>query len=174
MRNLLCVVAVIACSVATPQFISACSCVILSPLESLKQADFVFSGAVIEIEEQGAFEDDFLFLTKFQIDRSWKGVDEEEVAILSWGPHFGSNCGYTFEVGEDYLVYGYIGNTIGARIGTDSSPDEVEIFRVTNTCWQPKPLSEATEDIEALDNPTDISVVEPSLWGQIKALFESL
>ena len=43
-------------------------------------------------------------------------------------------------------------------------------FPETNACERTRPLGAATEDLEALGAPS-FTLVEPTLWGQIKALF---
>ena len=174
-KALLCVVTVVSCLLGTSQAVSACSCVPSSPLAELEQSAFVFSGTVIEIVEQGAPEgwspDSPLLFTRFVVDRSWKGIDGEETTILTWLDN-GANCGYSFELGEDYLVYGYIAETVlGVKFETDHSPvDEAGGFRQTDGCSLTKRLSAANEDIETLGEPT-FTVIEQTVWGQLKALF---
>ncbi len=170
MRNLLFVIALVSSSLFTPQAISACSCEFLPPLQNLGGSAFVFSGTVIEIVEEGATEAESpIFFTTFEVDRSWKGIDGQETTIVSWADS-GADCGYSFEVGEAYLVYGYIsGSILGDKIETDRSPDVAGGFRLTNGCKQTKRLSEAAGDIAALDGL--ITIVQPTLWGQIKALY---
>ncbi len=154
MRFLLFVVAVVSCSLGTSQASSACSCFeILSPLAAMAQADVVFTGTVIEIDEQPS-----ISIVKFKVDRAWKGVDGDEATIVT--SFSGATCGYLFALDEAYLVYGRFGAYI---VPAGEFPD-------TGLCDPNKLLSEATEDIETLGEPS-LTLVKPTFWGQIKALF---
>lgn len=71
------------------------------------------------------------------------------------------------ELGEDYLVYGFISDSLlGSEIETDRSPDVGGGYRMTNACQRPQRLAEAAADLEALDT---ITVVKPFAWAQVKA-----
>ena len=112
MRHLLFVIAVVSGLIGTPQAISACTCGLPPLLGALAGADFVFTGTVIEIDEQPleveAEGDKFEIprsSVKFKVDQSWKGVDGEETTIQSF---CGFPCEYCFQLGKDYLVFGNI------------------------------------------------------------------
>lgn len=170
MRTLSCIIAVGSCLLGTSRVVSACSCELApTALAELRRAAFVFAGTVIEIDEQ-ATEVDFsgdkveipLLFTKFEVARSWKGIDGEETTILTEAG-MGTNCGYSFQLGVEYLVYGYVW-----AHPYDSSDEEK--YLQTNACFRTKPLGEATEDLEALGEPS-FTLIKPTLWGQIKTLF---
>ena len=69
----------------------------------------------------------------------------------------GSFCGYSFEEGQDYLIYGYEEN--------EGDP----IF--TGLCTRTKLLEDAQDEIAVLNRAT---AIEPSPWGTIKALIISI
>ena len=121
-------------------------------------------GTVIEIK-RGA-EPEFAlppYRAKFEVNQSWKGVDGETIVIAQDLNH---PCEYLFELGENYLIYGHIGGLCYYNEGGSCLKEEE--FLQTGICSRTRLLSEATEDIEALDGGT---AVTPSLWGRIKALF---
>jgi len=85
----------------------ACSCeVTLEPEKKQIQDAFtssgaVFSGEVVEVSESPA--DKNSLLVKFKVAQSWKGESKREITITT--NKESSMCGYSFEVGEKYLVY---------------------------------------------------------------------
>lgn len=84
----------------------ACSCIQpAGVLESLEQATAVFSGEVIEIKEpKNIFTDSSNPLTvTFSLSRTWKGPDYKTLKVHT--PISSASCGYTFVVGQEYLVY---------------------------------------------------------------------
>lgn len=170
MRTLLFFSAVVACLLGTPQASFALLCAEpLPPLEALAYGDVVFVGTVIEIDEQpieielGNNKIEItLVLAKFKVDRSWKGVNGEGTIVLTQVAEIEDL--YEFQLGKDYLVYGYI-----APLPLPPR-DEEEEYLQTSGCSRTKPLSAAIEDIEALGGPSS-TLVKPALWGQIKALF---
>ena len=178
MRTLAFLVIAVSVILARPQVAFACSCERpQTALDALAWSEFAFSGTVVEIvdfvpmavnsNEQGEIEHLSFFFARFEVDRSWKGIDGEEVTLLSWVDD-GATCGYTFELGEDYLVYG--GITKFAAYGVQIETGEAGGYRAASACSRTSRLSEthAQDDIAALDGET---AVTPSLWGQIKALF---
>jgi hypothetical protein len=68
----------------------------------------------------------------FQVSEVWKGSEREtlQVSTASQGP----SCGYPFKEGQEYLVYAR-----GKRMNVSA-------------CEETKPLSEASVDLEVLDN----------------------
>lgn len=167
MRNLLLVFVIVSSAWLMPVAVLACSCEFLTPQQKLEEGAFVFSGNVIDIEEEGTNPDEIpMLFTTFEVGRSWKGIDGSQVTVVSFEDS-GANCGYRFEPSEEYLVYGFIADGIaGVEIETDSSPDLAEGHRMTNACQRPLRLAEAAADIEALDSMT---VVRPLVWGRLKA-----
>ncbi|MCY7344741.1 MAG: hypothetical protein LH614_00830 [Pyrinomonadaceae bacterium] len=66
-------------------------------------ADAVFSGEVIEIRESSA--DKYNFIVKFKVAKSWKGESQPEITITT--AKESAMCGFSFAVGQKYLVYAY-------------------------------------------------------------------
>jgi hypothetical protein len=83
----------------------ACSCIrTLKPLkvqvkEAFKDSTAIFYGEVISITPGS----EFVVTVKFKVGKSWKGKLTEEVTITT--PENSAMCGYTFEIGDAYLVY---------------------------------------------------------------------
>jgi hypothetical protein len=113
---------------------AACSCVISPPpREALKGADAVFVGKVVgglttSPSSRGV-------LTHFLVRSAWKGCWTSAVAVD--GTAGGSNCGYSFEMGEEYLIY--------------ARRRDGELY--TSQCTRTAPAREAMEDLAALGLP---------------------
>lgn len=97
----------------------ACSC-ITSPAPVKEQVKGAFSnssaiisGEVIEIKESPA--DKNSLMVRFKVAQSWKGVDQPEITIKT--ARDGAMCGYSFAVGQKYLVYAY---GAGDALSTDN------------------------------------------------------
>jgi hypothetical protein len=120
-----------------PDCASACSCAFpggSSPRELAKEsfsnADAVFAGEVIEIDEPRAMMSSTALTTvTFRVSGVWKGDRERTVSVET--EDWAAGCGYRFDEGESYLVYTYDG------------------MRVTG-CGGAKPLSKAGIDLEVL------------------------
>jgi hypothetical protein len=126
---------------ASPVF--ACSCLNPGPpCQAYWDAPVVFAGTPlavsrIEVERDGSRV--MQRLVRFRIEEAFRGVGGTDVEVLTGG--WGGDCGYDFEVGRKYLVYGY---TI-----------EGKKWVGTGICTRTRPLSEAGEDlnfIRALPN----------------------
>jgi hypothetical protein len=99
--------------------------------QSRKHARAVFSGSVLRIDEAG----DSMRVT-FKIEGSWKGALSKEVVVVTG--RGGGDCGYRFEVGQNYLVYAYgVGE---AGLGT-------------NICQRTMPLAPGAGDLKILGKP---------------------
>ncbi len=128
-----------------------------TPLEALASHDAVFTGRVVEIAETP--EEDVWVL--FKLSAVWKGVLGEDIAIRT--EQTDAECGYSFEVGGEYLVYAFsLGNG--------------DLY--TGICSRTNPLAAATEDIAQLGEPIFRKVatsVAPMSWGGVKLghLFDS-
>jgi hypothetical protein len=85
----------------------ACSCVAnLKPLkqqvtDAYKNSIAIFSGEVLSVTPT----DEFTVTVKIKIEKSWKGRFSKEI-ILTTGKD-SAMCGYSFEIGNKYLVYAY-------------------------------------------------------------------
>ena len=112
-----CVVSVVF-SLLAPSTAQACSCrdVIYPKLSqkklarlvvkiALRESDTVFSGQVIQITPKTVSNWEKEAQVRFKVAESWKGkVGEEATVTTSVGC---CGCGYSFKVGERYLVYAY-------------------------------------------------------------------
>lgn len=119
----------------------ACSCVEPgSPSEELEKFSAVFAGRVVSV--QHSYDPDGRSVTRddrstigFEVSAVWKGTVYEEMNITT--PPTGGSCGFTFEEGEEYIVYAY------------DSP-YVEGGYTTGICSRTTLLEQAQEDIDAL------------------------
>lgn len=96
--------------------------------DEFRRSTAVFSGKVLSITY-----DDYALVVKFNVVRTWKHVKGAAVTVRT--PPNDSMCGYTFEVGQTYLVYA--GSVI-----------EGELW--TNHCTRTRNVGDASEDIRAL------------------------
>ncbi len=124
-------------AVLVPDCAAACSCAFpadSSPRELAKEsfsdADAVFAGEVIELDEPlVGMSSTALTTVTFRVSEVWKGSTQRTMDVQT--EDWAAGCGYRFEEGESYLVYAY---------------DEM---RVTG-CGGAKPLSKAGTDLEVL------------------------
>ncbi len=112
---------------ATPSRASACSCVMPgTPAEEFSVFAAVFSGKVTGVssnsnpvisifsrmlEELGQYPS-FLYRYEFygydvtfDVQKSWKGISTTRITLKTGGG--GGDCGYLFNTGDTYLVYGW-------------------------------------------------------------------
>ena len=117
---------------------SACSCVMPPPPEdALNEADAVFSGEVVEVDEnRKLLGGSYGKTVHFKVDETWKGIDEPEIAITTGLG--GGDCGISFEKGQKYLVYASASNMYVP--GTLS----------TTICHRTTELANAAADLNAL------------------------
>lgn len=113
----------------------ACSCYDPGPpCQAYWKSQVVFAGTPlavtrIEVERDGSRY--MQRLVRFQVDEPFRGVSGKAVEVITGA--WDGDCGYDFEVGKKYLVYGH--NTEGStRVGT-------------GICSRTRPLSEASEDL---------------------------
>jgi hypothetical protein len=69
------------------------------------------------------------------VDQSWKGLGEQETITVRTASSSAA-CGFTFRVGETYLIYAFLNS---------------EGFLVTNNCRRTKNILDAEEDIAILN-----------------------
>lgn len=127
-----------------PAAAAACTCAPPAPvMESLRDADAVFVGRVLEItgrRSSGAV------LVRLAVERAWKGAESAE--ILVWTESTTAACGYPFRVGGRYLVYGWHAEGRRApRAGKDAV--------WTSVCSRTAPVQAAQNDLEALGPPRE-------------------
>lgn len=119
----------------------ACSCAQPgSPSEELEKFSAVFAGTVVSIRH--SYDPDGRSVTRddrstigFEVSAVWKGTVYEDMPITT--PPTGGSCGFTFEEGEEYIVYAY------------DSP-YVDGGYTTGICSRTALLEQAQEDIDAL------------------------
>ena len=82
----------------------ACSCAQPPSVEDeLERSQAVFSGKVLEVKEQKNFSGYMKKRVLIEVAETWKGVSESQVIITTGSG--GGDCGYEFQVGQEYLVY---------------------------------------------------------------------
>jgi hypothetical protein len=98
-----------------------------------KKSKAIFVGEVTEIivPKTPAGEPGWVAEVKFKVQRTWKGVELEEVRVFT--ANVCCICGYEFKVGESYLVYAY---------GSDKLH--------TDTCTRTSRLADAETDLKVL------------------------
>jgi len=139
---------------------SACECKEPdSPLSTLAKSTAVFSGKVVELTKNPS---DFTKTVKFDVHRTWKGVSEKELDVVTAIDDGG--CGYNFVIGETYLVY---------ASGTD--------VLHTSSCGRNKLFTDAFEDLAQLGGGTIINEDTPqhktkieNIGGELFLVSESL
>lgn len=123
-------------SIGSPAF--ACSCSEPNPMsEELRQSDVVFMGEALQVRK-----DQSGSTVEFLVSKTWKGVSAEKITVVT--ADSGASCGYSFEEGEEYLVYGLGKDTISVSL-----------------CSRTAPVAEAYSDLSALGpgyTPTENSV----------------
>jgi len=123
--------------VLLPDCASACSCAYFggSPQQRaermLDKSSAVFAGKVVDIKrnQKGPFGG--VDKVSFRVSEAWKGTERETLELTTQSQ--GSACGYSFSEGQKYLV-------------DATSKMSVDI------CSETKPLSEASELVNALGN----------------------
>lgn len=123
---------VFVCILAGARTAAACSCVPPPPPErAVEQADAVFIGTVIGIEQEGG-EVERGYVVRLRVDRHVKGAQRQEVTIRTAGSS--AACGYYFREGKQYLVYA----------------NAVEGHLHTTLCSRTARVADAQEDLRAL------------------------
>jgi len=119
-----------------PEQAHACSCAMpRSTQESIDTTDVIFSGTVEDVRMSGEWE----FEVSMTVDEDWKGLETSERGELTvYTAKDSAACGYAFEEGEEYLVYGY----------RDEESGEVSV----GLCSATKPLDQAEEDLALLSD----------------------
>jgi Tissue inhibitor of metalloproteinase len=124
----------------------ACSCVPPdTPEKELQQADAVFSGKVIKVEEGGSGEfsanSSSQVSVTLEVKEIWKGIEENRIVVKT--EQHSASCGYEFEKNKEYIVY-------AQKQGNEW---------YVSLCSRTTILAEAGEDVKALgkgDPPTTI------------------
>ena len=133
----------------------ACSCVDYPLRDAWRDAEAVFSGWVVSISPSS--EPGYLDV-EVHVTTVWKGVRTSTVHVYTWETEAG--CGYTFEVGEEYLVFGDRSTVVG----------NPPIW--THLCTYNRPMYAAQWVIDQLRPPFDDSVpIEERSWGMLKSMY---
>lgn len=120
-------------ALASPTY--ACSCLDPGPpCQAYWNSSVSFSGTPlsvsrVEVEWEGHKMVQRLFL--FRVEEAFRGIEGKEVEVLTGA--WGGDCGYDFQPGTKYLVY-------GGRV-------QDKPWVGTSICTRTRPLSEAAEDL---------------------------
>ena len=121
-----------------PDCASACTCAAIggSPQQraerALKESSAVFAGEVVDHKRGDTIWGGVPSTTvSFRVSEVWKGPKRETLEVST--PSQGIACGYSFSEGPKYLVY---------------ADDKM----IVDVCGETKPVSEASELVEALGN----------------------
>ena len=113
----------------------ACQCSLVDPKSEIRAADAIFRGIVVRAEllpneKPSSTDIPVLFVGKrfrFMLGRAYKGILGKEVEIET-GTGAG-DCGYKFELGRPYLVFGYReGKRLVASICSNTGPLDTPVF----------------------------------------------
>src|SRR5262245_5448430 len=131
---------------AVPVAALGCSCISPGPACSAAgMASFVFAGSVVDVTKPklssgriiprgGSLDTPVIF----QVSEAFFGMDGAEGQVEIRTGMGGGDCGYPFERGQSYLVYGYLGPN-GERAAT--------------ICSGTKTLDKAEADLQYLRSP---------------------
>lgn len=149
-------------SVALPSTASACSCEQPPAVsEELSRSDAVFSGKVIATDDKLALFSPATHSVVFQVARVWKGSGKSQIKIKTG--QGGGDCGYDFNVGQEYLVYAVESTMYGANQLT------------TIICDRTAVLSQAQSDVAMLgagQEPTEeVAILNQTNWLLLLAGF---
>ena len=106
------------------------------PCDATSKSAAVFVGTVVSSKNaKSTGQYDFNSReVKFSVEEAFKGLSSTEVSVFTgWG---GGDCGYPFQIGQQYLIYAYKDEKTG-RFGT-------------SICSRTRQLSEAKDDLAYL------------------------
>lgn len=120
-----------------PSVTSACSCAELpSAKEEFERSKAVFSGKVLDINENRSLNGYLSKSVLFEVDETWKGTDQSQIVITTG--QGGGDCGIEFKEGEEYLVYANESDMYGEK------------SLVTIICNRTNQLSSLQEDLKII------------------------
>lgn len=113
----------------------ACSCMLNTKphktqvKEAFDNSVAVFSGEILEITPKGEYE----MTVKIKVGKSWKGKLEQEIILTT--AKDSAMCGFSFQTGLKYLVYGYgtiesLSTNICSRTTTFSSQNDTRFLDI--------------------------------------------
>ena len=169
-------VAILFTLLSRPSPASACSCdMTSSPAEEFAQQDATFTGKVIRIADnfpyfstidhilhklgfRGSlflkYERWYGFDIFFKVINSWKGVEKTSIKVNTG--RGGGDCGYSFEMDKEYLIYASHAYGI---------PDN---YWVTGICSRNAILPDASEDLKYLNSLPELPLkfALPIPWAE--------
>lgn len=116
---------------ASISLVSGCSCVADVPLnESINSTHTIFAGEVTELSRTDIRSGYGEVEARFDVSEMWKGFESEALTVSTASNS--AACGYSFEEGEEYLVYasesdGELRTTLCSRTSGLSSVGEEEL-----------------------------------------------
>jgi len=117
------------------------------PEQELAESAAVFTGRVTDIHvvDSTLIKEEIIssserIVVTFAVDTVWKGPNKKILTVETGATR--KTCGYTFVIGESYLVYTFF--QIG---GSDSTT------LLTSQCTRTRLIADAAEDIEELNTP---------------------
>ncbi|MCY3883400.1 MAG: hypothetical protein OXG24_00630 [Gammaproteobacteria bacterium] len=128
-----------------------CTCLRSTVEENFEVADAVFSGKVLQIEEaskDGENQWDEIFSPlheieiELELDETWKGESVSKISVMTYRD--GDMCGYTFSVGDTYLVFAY------AEEAQNEDEEEVFSYLSTNRCTHNQILNPESTETKAI------------------------
>lgn len=150
---------------------SGCSCgEPPPPLEALESADYVFWARPVAIDgivqlmhrtadgwrprEPGTWSTGDLCRWRFEVVKAWKGVFEREVYMYT--ANGGASCGYSFEPGKEYIVYGRIRSTERMEGYLWPASETESLIGMVSLCSRTRPLWRAEDDFTDLPEPMQV------------------
>lgn len=136
----------------------ACSCTIPEPAQAFEKARAVFVGEVTEIVKPRTASPkaplgNRLYAVKFKVEKSWKGLESQEIIVLSDQGRAGCFSWGSFFKGAKYLVWA--DEAQGGRLA------------VLFSCNRTTLLTNASEDLKYLD-----AITKPTFKFNRKPLFD--
>lgn len=149
-RAAVCVASLVA-ALLRPNPSDACSCTEYPTFEqALANSGAILRGVVQWIDPV----DDWTHIVGFEASATWKGPYGPSIAVYT--PSTDAACGFTFVIGEEYLVY-----TLGSWNGIPA----------VYLCWRTHATYPGDADLVSLGPPRPVAV-EPGTWTAVKRLFE--
>ena len=148
-----CFGACVAIVALAPGIAAACSCARPTPAEALEHSAAVFTGKVVTIDllppEGFPFP---LFAVVVEWHAYWKG--ELAGRVVVWTETSSAACGYSFQVGETYLIYAHANGPT----------------YTTNLCTRTSPLYDGLIEDEGLGEPQAVGVATRG-WSGFKRIY---
>lgn len=136
---------------SAPENCLACSCAPPpGPAVARDRAAAVFAGRVSAIDQGQSADGASHYQVTIQVSTVWKGAVGRETVVFTSSNS--ASCGYSFEVGKDYLVY-------AAKTGGETPRAYPDNALSTGLCSRTSPLASAGDDLAALGTgamPTDM------------------